>query len=162
MMPRLDLRPGITDPVLLAISRRQVEEADLESILDGLRALSADRESALLYRGQMTIYVDTDDEREIVEIPKARALLARLVQEWPLWAHFASQVDGTIQLLLSCACAKRFLGRGRVEADPKLLRAALEAGWNATVDLHSRFGLDAEGLQAHLDGLLERVEQNDG
>jgi hypothetical protein len=148
--------------VLVAISRRQVEEADLDSILDGLRALSADRDSALMYRGQMTIYFDIDDEREIVDIPEARALLARLVNEWPLWAHFASQVDGTVHLLLSCACAKRSLGRGRVEADRNLLGAVLEAGWNATVDLHLRLGLDAEGLQAHLDGLLERVEQADG
>jgi hypothetical protein len=46
-----------------------------------------------------------------------------------------------------------------VEVHPELVQAALEAGCNATFDLHLRFGLDIDGLEAHLYGLLERVEQ---
>ena len=31
--PRIDLRPGVTDPVVLMISRRQVEAFDIASVM---------------------------------------------------------------------------------------------------------------------------------
>ena len=35
--PRLDLRRGVTEPVVLVISRRQVETGDMASVLAGLK-----------------------------------------------------------------------------------------------------------------------------
>lgn len=46
--PRIDLRTGVHDPVVLMISRRQVEEADLASVIQGLRPFTATREDAWL------------------------------------------------------------------------------------------------------------------
>ena len=48
---RLDLRKGVIDPVVLMISRRQVEQQDLASVLDSLKVFTATREDAWLYRG---------------------------------------------------------------------------------------------------------------
>jgi len=81
--PRIDLRPGIRDPVVLMISRRQVEEPDLASVLKGLRPFTATREDAWLYRGQMSLVVSgyEDDPREIVDIPQARLFLKNLARE---------------------------------------------------------------------------------
>lgn len=42
--PRLDLRPGIAVPVVLLISRREVEPADLQSVLSRLKVFLATRE----------------------------------------------------------------------------------------------------------------------
>ena len=42
--PRIDLRPGITEPVVLAISRRQVQSHDMPSVLSRLKVLMATRE----------------------------------------------------------------------------------------------------------------------
>jgi hypothetical protein len=56
--PQLDLRQGISKPVLLMISRRQVEDADIESVLFSLKPFLATREDAWLYRGQMMLSVD--------------------------------------------------------------------------------------------------------
>ena len=53
--PRFDLRPGVTDPVVLMISRRQVERGDIASVLKELKPLLATREDVWLYRGQMTL-----------------------------------------------------------------------------------------------------------
>jgi hypothetical protein len=50
--PRLDLRKGVTDPVVLMISKRQVEQQDLASVLDSLKVFTATREDAWLYRGR--------------------------------------------------------------------------------------------------------------
>jgi len=67
------------------ISRREVEAADLASVLSRLKVFLATREDAWLYRGQMTLVVDgyNNDPRELVDIPEVRALLRRLEAEWP-------------------------------------------------------------------------------
>lgn len=50
--PRLDLRPGVAEPVVLLISRREVEQADLPSVLSRLKVFLATHEDAWRYRGQ--------------------------------------------------------------------------------------------------------------
>ena len=44
--PRQDLRPGVTEPVVLMISRREVEAGDLDSVLSRLKVFRASREDA--------------------------------------------------------------------------------------------------------------------
>jgi hypothetical protein len=44
--PRIDLRPGVTEPVILMISRRQVEACDIASVLTNLKPFMATREDA--------------------------------------------------------------------------------------------------------------------
>ena len=124
--PRLDLRPGVSEPVVLLISRREVVEGDIASVLSRLRVFLATREDAWLYRGQMTFIVDgnNNDPRELVDIPEVRTLLRALENSWPPWAYFFNQVDDSIKLLLSCAAGSRFLGRGAVEMDADLVAAA--------------------------------------
>ena len=43
---RLDLRPGVKEPVVLMISRREVEQGDLASVLAQLKVFLATREGA--------------------------------------------------------------------------------------------------------------------
>jgi hypothetical protein len=78
--PRIDLRPGVSEPVVLMISRREVEEADLASVLSRLKVFLATREDAWRYRGQMTPEVDgfNSDPRELVDNPEVRAVLSGL------------------------------------------------------------------------------------
>lgn len=103
-LPRSNLRPGVVEPVVLLISRREIEQADLSSVLSRLKVFLATREDAWRYRGQMTLVVDgyNHDPRELVDIPEVRSLLRRLEAEWPYWAFFFNQVDDSIKLLLSC------------------------------------------------------------
>ena len=88
--PRLDLRPGVSEPVVLLISRREVEAGDLASVLSRLKVFLATREDAWLCRGQMTLVVDgyNNDLRELVDIPEVRTLLRGLESSWPQWAYF--------------------------------------------------------------------------
>lgn len=99
--PRIDLRKGVTDPVVLMISRRQVEQQDLASVLDALKLFTATREDAWRYRGQMSLVVDgyNHDPRDLVDIPEVRSLLKRLGAEWPYWGFFFNQVDDSIKIL---------------------------------------------------------------
>ena len=99
--PRLDLRPGVSEPVVLLISRREVEAADLASVLSRLKVFLATREDAWLYRGQMTLVVDgyNNDSRELVDIPEVRTLLRGLESSWPQWAFLTRSTTAS-----SCSC----------------------------------------------------------
>ena len=106
--PRPDLRPGITEPVILMISRREVEAGDIASVVPRLKVFLATREDAWLYRGQMALAVDgySDEARELVARAEVRAFLRRLESAWPYWACLFNRVDDSIKLLLSCVAGE--------------------------------------------------------
>ena len=158
---RLDLRPGVTDPVVLLISRREVEQADLTSVLSRLKVFLATREDAWLYRGQMTLVVDgyNNDPRELVDIPEVRSLLHRLEGEWPYWSFFFNQVDDSIKLLLSCVAGSRYLGNGAVEMDADLVAAAMARAFGGMNAVFERFNFPEEELQLMSRGFVEVLQQ---
>lgn len=159
--PRIDLRPGVTEPVVLMISRREVEAKDLASVVSRLKVFLATREDAWRYRGQMTLVVDgyNQDPRELVDIPEVRALLRDLEAAWPYWAYFFNQVDDSIKLLLSCVAGHRFLGRGAVEMDADLVAGALARGFGGMNAVFERFGFPEGELERMSKGLVEVLEQ---
>ena len=157
--PRLDLRPGVSEPVVLLISRREVEAGDLASVLSRLKVFLATREDAWLYRGQMTLVVDgyNSDPRELVDIPEVRTLLRGLESSWPQWAYFFNQVDDSIKLLLSCVAGSRFLGRGAVEMDADLVAAALGRAFGGMNVVFERFGFPEDELERMLAVVSQRA-----
>ena len=159
--PRLDLRPGVSEPVVLMISRREVEAADLDSVLSRLKVFLAAREDAWRYRGQMTLVVDgyNNDPRELVDIAEVRTLLRGLEAEWPYWAYFFNQVDDSIKLLLSCVAGSRFLGQGAVEMDADLVAAALARAFGGMNIIFERFGFPEDELEKMSNGLVEVLQQ---
>ena len=159
--PRIDLRPGVSEPVVLLISRREVEAGDIASVLSRLKPFLATREEAWRYRGQMTLVVDgyNHDPRELVDIPEVRTLLRRLEASWPCWAFFFNQVDDSITLLLSCVAGSRFPGRGAVEMDAELVAAALGRAFGGMNMIFDRFGFPEDELEKMSSGLVEVLQQ---
>jgi len=143
------------------ISRRQVEEQDVASVLSPLKLLTVTREDAWLYRGQMALAVDgyNDDPRELVDIAHVREYLIELNRQWPYWAFFFNQVDDSIKLLSSCICGTYFPGRGAVEVDVQRLRVFLLLGFEAMNSLFDRFGFPERELELMSQGVLEVIEQ---
>ena len=158
---QIDLRPGVSEPVVLLISRREVEQGDLPSVLSRLKPLLATREDAWRYRGQMTLVVDgyNDDPRELVDIPEVRALLRGLEAEWPYWAYFFNQVDDSIKLLLSCVAGSRFLGDGAVEMDGERVAAAMARAFGGINAVFERFNFPEDELELMSRGFVEVLQQ---
>lgn len=157
--PRIDLRTGVTEPVVLMISRRQVEQQDLASVLDSLRIFSATREDAWKYRGQMSLVVSgyDSDPRELVDIPEVRSLLIGLVEQWPYWGFFMNQVDESIRILGSCYCGVEFPGGGAALIDPARIPRFMNlafAGMNALFDRHGFPENELEAMSLGLAHLL--------
>ena len=159
--PRTDLRPGVQEPVVLLISRREVEQADIPSVLSRLKVFLATREDAWRYHGQMTLVVDgyNHDPRELVDIPEVRSLLRRLEAEWPYWAFFFNQVDDSIKLLLSCVAGSRYLGRGAVEMDADLVAAAMARAFGGMNTVFERFNFPEDELELMSRGFVEVLQQ---
>jgi hypothetical protein len=162
MTPRFDLRPGVTEPVILMISRRQVESADIASVLTKLKPFLAAREDAWLYRGQMCLSVDgyNEDPRELVDIPEVRAFLQLLNEHWPYWAYFFNQVDGSIKLLACCVCGANFPGKCVIEIDGTKLVEFLRRGFGGMNAIFEKFGFPENELKTMGDGLWEVIEQS--
>ena len=154
--PRVDLRPGVTEPVVLMFSRREVEAGDALSAVDRLNALFCSREAIWRYRGQVSLVVDgyNDDTRELVDIPEVRAVLREFDARWPYWAFLFNQVDDSIKLLGSCLCAERYLGRGQVEVDPEKLRTFLLRGFAAMNALFNDHGFPESELEVMSNGII--------
>lgn len=159
--PRFDLRPGVTEPVVLLISRRAVEAFDVASITSRLKPILANRENAWRYRCQMILVIDgyDNDPRELVDIPAVRRFLCKLDTQWPYWAFFFNQVDDTIKIYLSCLCGAAFHGNGAVELDIQKLQSTLMDGFTAMNEIFERFGFPEDELEIHSRGLIEVVEQ---
>ena len=157
LTPRIDLRPGITEPVVLMISRRQVRDRDLESILDSLKPLTAAREDTWLYRGQMTLVVDgyNFDPRELIEIAEVRTLVKDLCAAWPYWGFFMNQVDDSLKILASCICADSFPGSGAAEIDVQKLNAFISQGFDGMNALFDKHGFPEKELELMSLGLVE-------
>jgi hypothetical protein len=155
--PRIDLRRGVVEPVILLISRRQVEEGDVSSVMEGLKVFTATREDAWRYRGQMSLLVDgyNDDVRELVDIAQVRVFLCVLEQQWPFWAFFLNQVDDSIKLLGSCVCGVSFPGAGAVEIDLQRLRKLLRRGFDGLNALFDRYGFEEQERELMSLGLAE-------
>jgi hypothetical protein len=159
--PRLDLRRGVTEPVVLVISRRQVETGDIASVLAELKPFLATREDAWLYRSQMVLVVDgyNDDPRELVDIAEVRAFLQALEGEWPYWAFFFNQVDDSLLILLSCLCGASYPGGGAVEMDLGKLQEVLTRGFGGMKSIFEKHGFPEEELESMSRGLMEVLEQ---
>ena len=159
--PRIDLRPGITEPIVLMFSRREVLAGDPGPAVARLNALLNSPEVIWRYRGQVALVVDgyEDDPRELVDVPEVRTFLVRFTQAWPYWAYYFNQVDDSIILLAACLCARRLLGAGQLEIDPDKLGAFLAAGFAGMNAIFDEHGFPESELQTITEGVIEVITQ---
>jgi hypothetical protein len=158
---RIDLRPGVTEPVVLMFSRREVEAGDPMPAIGRLKALLSSREAIWKYRGQMSLVVAgyDDDPRELVDVAKVRSFLRAFDRVWPYWAYYFNQVDDSIKLYLACLCGASYPGRGAVEIDPELLGSLMRRGFAAMNSLFEEYGFPEAELEVISRGIGEVIEQ---
>lgn len=159
--PRNDLRPGVTEPAVLLISKRQVNSCDVAAVVHQLKILLATREDTWLYRGQLSLVVDGYDEdpRELIDVPEVRQFLREFSTAWLYWAFFFNQVDDSIILLGTCVCGMSYPGAGAVEIDPKRLKKFLLDGFEGMNSLFEKHGFPESELEIQSRGLLELIDQ---
>jgi hypothetical protein len=146
-------------PIVLVISRRQVEEADVASVLSNLKVMTASREEVARYRGQMMLVVHgyNSDKRELLDIIEVRELLIAVYNTWPFFGYYFNLVDESIKPLASATCGKAYPGQGQVEIDLDKLREFLLRGTNGIVTMFEHYGFPGEELDTTLEGFAEYI-----
>ena len=154
-------QPEVTEPVIIMISRDQVEANDMASVTKPLRALLASREACWGYRGQVSLAVSgyEEDPRELVDIAALRSFLGDFTLQWPYWGFFFNQVDDSLILLGSCVCGKSYPGAGMVEMDIEKIKQFLLDGFDGMQELFSQHGFPEAELEAMSRGLIGVMEQ---
>jgi hypothetical protein len=160
-LSRFDLRPGLTEPVLLLISRQAIESGNVGVIAQRLRLLTASREDTWRYRSQVCLVIDGyhDDRRALVDVPQVRAFIRKLNKVWPYWAYFLNHADESIKIYLSCLCGAAYPGGGAVEIDLELLKQTLLTGFNALNGLYESNGFSEQELEMHSREVIQVLEQ---
>ena len=158
---RFDLRPVLTEPVLLLISRQAIESGNVGVIAQRLRLLNASREDIWRYRSQVCLVIDgyQDDPRALVDMPQVRAFIRTLNKVWPYWAYFLNHVDESIKIYLSCLCGAVYPGGGAVEIDREVLKQTLLMGFNAMNGLYESNGFSEKELEMHSREVIQVLEQ---
>lgn len=163
------LRPGISEPVFLMFSRRQVETSDIDEPLQFLRGLTANPRAALEYCGRISLIVDgyNDDPREIFEVPEVRAFIKNIDQLWPYWFFFLSQADDSIKMLESCLCDTIEVIPGVASIDLEQMERSLARHFGAMNRFCEALNVPEEKIEEISEGIISlihnaSVEQIDG
>ena len=163
------LRPGISEPVFLMFSRRQVETSDIDEPLQFLRGLTANPRAALEYCGRISLIVDgyNDDPREIFEVPEVRAFIKSIDQQWPYWFFFLSQADDSIKMLESCLCDTIEVIPGVASIDLEQMERSLVRHFGAMNRLCEAMNVPEAKIEEISEGIISlihnaSVEQIDG
>lgn len=153
------LRPGVSEPLILMFSRRQVETCDIDEPLQLLHRLIADRRSAIEYGGRISLVIDgyNDDPRELFEIPAVRAYLKRLDQEWPYWFFFLSHADESIKMLESCLCDTIEVVPGVASIDIEQMERVLARHFGAMNRLTEKLDLPKEKCEELAEGIISLI-----
>ena len=158
--PRSDLRRGLVEPIVLMISRREVEAGDVNGVVDRLNEQFRTPEFIWRFRCQMSLVVAgyEDDWRELIDIPEVRSFLREFDQAWPYWAFFFNQLDDSIALLCACLCGSFYPGGGAVEIDAGRLGQLLARGFAAMNALFDDHGFPESELETMSRGVIEVIE----
>lgn len=153
------LRPGISEPVFLMFSRRQVETSDIDEPLQFLRGLTANPRAALEYCGRISLIVDgyNDDPREIFEVPEVRAFIKSIDQQWPYWFFFLSQADDSIKMLESCLCDTIEVIPGVASIDLEQMERSLVRHFGAMNRLCEAMNVPEEKVEEISEGIISLI-----
>ena len=91
-------------PVLIGISREDVEGGRIEGALSVLRSMMSSPGCAASFKEDVdvTFWGYDDDPRPLWEIEEVRTFVARLDQEFPFWLFFLYKFGLGIQSILLC------------------------------------------------------------
>lgn len=153
------LRPGVTEPVFLMVSRQQVEAGDIAEVLPLLRRLTGHRDTALEHCGRISLVIDgyNDDPRELFEVPEVRAYVQRIDQQWPYWFFFLSQADDSIKLVESCLCDTIEVIPGVASIDIQQMERSLARHFGAMNALCEALNVPEEKNEEISEGIISLI-----
>ncbi len=119
------------DPVVVVVSRDEVEALDISSVICALKSCIASPECALSLFEKLDIAFHgyDQDAREIYEIPEVREYVSLLDSEFPYWLFFLRKNGLGLQAIMLCFMPPYLTEQARKTVMPQRLDQLLSNRW---------------------------------
>lgn len=123
--------PDTLDPLVIVISRAEVDAMDTSAALTVLKRLleSPDTARAFLERVDIAFHGYDHINEELFEIPEVRNFVWELDQQFPFWLFFLSKRHLGLQCLLLCFLPPFLTEAGRAKQFPERINQLLTKRW---------------------------------
>lgn len=123
--------PILFDPLVVAVSRQEVESGLTTPALTTLRKLieSPDTARSFFERVEVTFFGYDDDRRELFEVDEVRSFVRKMDDEFPFWLFFLSKRHTGLQCVTFCMLPPFLTKEGRAEIFPKRISELLTKRW---------------------------------
>lgn len=125
------LLPDELDPIVIVISRDEVEAGDIQPSLSALQSCiaSVDMIRDRFERFDVAFHGYYDDSREVFEIPEVRDFVHRLDGEFPFWLFFLSKGYMGLQAVTLCFLPPHLTEEAKKTILPQRLDQLLNNRW---------------------------------
>lgn len=119
------------DPVIITISRKEVEALQTSSAMSVLRSclVSTQRALGLFEKLDVAFHGYNDDPRELCEIPEVREYVGVLDDQFPYWLFFLTKQGLGLQCIMYCLMPPYLSEEGRRTLLPRKLDELLSQRW---------------------------------
>jgi hypothetical protein len=145
------------DPVILVVSRQEVEAREISGLLDLLKTCIASTDSMRMYFEKLDISFHgyEDDTRELHDIPEVREYVQLLDDKFPYWLFFLSKRDLGLQCLMYCLMPPYLSEEGRRTILPHRLDQLLSDRWfPAMIQACQAVGFSEQRIDALTDEVV--------
>lgn len=124
------------DPLIISVSRDQVERGDIREVLATLNELVTTPDRTRRFKERVAIgFGGYDDDTEpLYEKPDVRRFVMELDQEFPFWLYFLSRYFDSLPLISLCMLLPHLTEEARREMHPKQLQDWIENRWGPALN----------------------------
>ena len=128
---RENIDPTGLDPLVLVISRTEVECGETSSAIGLLKELTRSPEVARSFHNKVDIVFHGYDQesRELFEIPEVRNFVYQLDEQFPFWLFFLSKRHIGLTCLLLCFLPPSLTDQARARIFPEHINKLLSSRW---------------------------------
>ena len=119
------------EPVVVVVSRKEVEARDVSSVLGALKSCisSIERARSFFQKVDVAFHGYDHDTRELFEIPEVRECVALLDSEFPYWLFFLTKRGLGLQCIMLCFMPPFLTEEARRTVLPQRLDELLSNRW---------------------------------
>lgn len=143
-----DAAVGAGDLVVVSITRDEVTNGSVGTVVERLMLLSDTKENAVRFCGRLSFSFGgwESDPRELYQIPEVVSYFREITRQWPFWLHFLEKhgdsIGLTVMLLNDVKPVFTKGGRRVAAIDPQALRTTLLKLFDGMNILYDNLGLD--------------------
>jgi hypothetical protein len=141
----------MVDPIMLVVSREEVEGGDISRPQATFSKLLSSPETIRHFRERLDIsfFGYDQDRRELFEIPEVRSFVHKLDEIFPYWLFFLSRYYLGLQCITFCFLPPFLTPESRQRIHTERLMKLMEDRWlPALYHISAAIGLDEQTLEA--------------